>query len=389
MIDFLTEKLNHVDIYEHTTVYDLIINGGECIGVRAKDRNGTPFNIYGDHVVIATGGIGQIYRFTSNAETISGDGIALAYRAGAEVADMEFIQFHPTLIYANGKGVGLASEAIRGEGAKLVTDDGTLIMEHVHPYQDLAPRHVVSQTIDRTMKQGRNVYLDITMIDHFAEKFPTVASICKKNGIDVSHGKIPVAPGCHFLMGGIVTDLHGRTTIPRLYAIGEAACTGVHGANRLASNSLLEGLFFGKQLASFIHRSPMKTIKKENKRKQIKPSPKQLPDISVLKNSMMERVSIVRTEELLEAQLTFLEGFGVKEWLEADLEHLSLEETDRVFMLISSWLITKAALKRTESRGGHLRADFPHEEEKWKQKIIIQQRKSDRIASMTESLALH
>ena len=144
------------------TVYDLLMKDNRCVGVKVKDSKGRPLTVFADHVVIASGGIGQIYSFTSNADSVTGDGITLAYRAGAELADMEFVQFHPTLLFAGGKGAGLVSEAVRGEGARLVAEDGTFIMEDVHPYKDLAPRHVVSQTIYETMKKGKSVYLDIS-----------------------------------------------------------------------------------------------------------------------------------------------------------------------------------------------------------------------------------
>ncbi len=381
VIDFLKAQIDHVTVMENRTVYELIVAENRCVGVKVKGTDGSTMHAYADHVVIATGGLGQIYSFTSSAETITGDGIALAYRAGAELSDMEFIQFHPTLISANGKGVGLASEAIRGDGAKLVTEDGTYIMEGVHPYKDLAPRHVVSQTIYKALKEGHTIYLDISSIDHFAEKFPTVASICVENGIDLESGKIPVVPGCHFLMGGIRTDANAQTTIPGLYAIGEVAYTGVHGANRLASNSLLEGLYFGNRLARYINESTAKIKKPErwlSKVKAVRPAV-ELPDIEKLKSSMMDRAGIARTKVNLEKQLEYLESLAAPQWIEADLEGLTIEELNKVFMLICSWLVTKAALKRTESRGGHLRLDYPHEDAGWEKKQIIQHIKGDRI----------
>lgn len=383
VIDFLQTQINHVTLMENMTVYDLIISDNRCVGVKVKGTDGTATHAYAEHIVIATGGLGQIYSFTSSAETVTGDGIALAYRAGAELTDMEFIQFHPTLISVNGKGVGLASEAIRGEGAKLVSDDGTYIMEGVYPYKDLAPRHVVSQEIYRTLKQGHTVYLDISAIENFEKKFPTVASICTEHGIDLNSGRIPVIPGCHFLMGGIRTDINAQTTIPGLYAIGEAACTGVHGANRLASNSLLEGLYFGSRLAEFINgnSTEMEMKKPERCFSQVKAAPPNipLPDIELLKSTMMERTGIVRTKENLEKQLNLLESFAAPQWVKADLEGLSIEELNQVFMLICSWLVTKAALIRTESRGGHFRLDYNYEDAGWEKKQIIQQLKGDRI----------
>lgn len=388
VIDFLHSQLKNINVIENIAIYDLLMSQDRCIGVKGKDKAGRSVQVFADHVVIATGGLGQIYSFTSSAETITGDGLALAYRAGAELADMEFVQFHPTLLYAGGKGVGLVSEAVRGEGARLVTENGTFIMEHVHPYKDLAPRHVVSQTIYNTMKQGHSVYLDISSITDFESHFPTVASICKEHGVDIKSGKIPVVPGCHFLMGGICTDLYGRTTVPGLYAIGEAACTGVHGANRLASNSLLEGLFFGKRLADYINQSKVGMEPQERVLEQgeIVSLPSKLPDISVLKTTMMDRTGIARTKASLEKQLDFLEGFEVAAWLKADLDHLSLEELNKVFMLICSWIVTKSALTRTESRGGHLRKDYPNEDKSWEMKQIIQQIKGDNVEQIEVAL---
>ena len=302
IIDFLKTQMDHVTVYENMTVYDLIMAENRCIGVKVKGSDGKSSNVFADHVVLATGGLGQIYSFTSSAETITGDGIALAYRAGAELSDMEFIQFHPTLLYVDGKAVGLVSEAVRGEGARLMTEDGTYIMEGIHPYKDLAPRHVVSQTIYNTINKGHTVYLDISSIQDFEKHFPTVASICRDHGINLSDGKLPVVPGCHFLMGGIRTDLNGRTSIPGLYAIGEAACTGVHGANRLASNSLLEGLFFGSKVADYINHTIGKANQPGEKLNDIRENPPrvELPSISLLKKTMMDRTGIARTKENLE-----------------------------------------------------------------------------------------
>lgn len=388
VIDFLREQIKHITIIENIMVYDLIVNDDRCIGVKGKDAKGQNIQLFADHIVIATGGIGQIYSFTSSAETVTGDGIALAYRRGAEVVDMEFVQFHPTLLYARGKGAGLVSEAVRGEGARLVSEDGTYIMDGIHPYKDLAPRHVVSQTIYNRMKNGQNVYLDISPIDHFESQFPTVSSICREYGIDVKKGKIPVVPGCHFLMGGIRTDLNGQTTIPGLYAIGEAAYTGVHGANRLASNSLLEGLYFGERLADYINKSTFTNnrLMNHNRKEKLGTYTGKLPDIKTLKHSMMDRTGIIRSKESLDKQLQFLNQYDVEQWLNAELDHLTKQELNQVFMLINSWLVTKGALERTESRGGHLRQDFPYEDKAWEKKLFIQQRKGDRVEQIEATL---
>ena len=390
VIDFLENHIKHTTIMENTIVYDLMISQNRCIGVKAKGKDGKQVQILADHVVIATGGLGQIYSFTSSAQTVAGDGIALAYRAGAELADMEFVQFHPTLLSSEGKGVGLVSEAVRGEGARLVTEDGCYFMEGVHPYKDLAPRHVVSQTIYNKLKEGHTVYLDISSLKDFESHFPTVSSICKENGIDIKTGMLPVVPGCHFLMGGIRTDLNGQTNIPGLYAIGEVACTGVHGANRLASNSLLEGLFFGNRLAGFINQcDENKNLQKQNRNLKgvnTTTTPNKLPDIEQLKTTMMDRAGIARTKDSLEKQKQYLEGFGVKEWVKTEMDGLSIEDINKVFMLITSWLVTKAALQRTESRGGHLRTDYPYEDKSWENKQIIQQIKGDTIEQIEVTL---
>lgn len=232
VIEYLISNLTeNIKVEEYVFAYQLIIDQKQqrCIGVKAKDQDGTIRCFYGDYVILATGGCGQLYRFSSNAPTVSGDGIVMAYLAGAELVDMEFIQFHPTLLYKNGEPNGLISEAVRGDGAILVTEDGTRIMEGIHPLKDLAPRHVVSQTIINYIEKGHDVFLDIRPIKDFKWRFPSITAICENNGINLSEGRIPVVPGSHFLMGGIKVDLIGRTSISGLFAIGEAACTGLHG----------------------------------------------------------------------------------------------------------------------------------------------------------------
>jgi L-aspartate oxidase len=267
-------------------------------------------------------------------------------------------------------------------------------MAGVHPLEDLAPRHVVAQTIYGYLREGKPVCLDVSHIQHFSKKFPTVAALCKKNGIDWNNG-IPVAPGSHFLMGGIKTDVAGRTNIPGLYAIGEAACTGLHGANRLASNSLLEGLFMGKKLAEWINAQP------SNEKMRLREK-EELPDVAQsrirlwekaeitdaeqsrfrfpkkedMQRSMMDHAGIVRTEAGLKKHMRWLESFHIDKWTEASLDAMNIHEIERIFMGICSWLIADAALKRTESRGGHFRLDFPCENDhEWAGKRIIQCRK--------------
>lgn len=377
IMDFLAEEIQDVPVIENIHIFDLILNNGQCIGAKGKYVDGKIESFYADHVVLATGGLGQIYSFTTSASTVTGDGVALAYRAGAEISDMEFIQFHPTLLYVEGKGRGLVSEAVRGDGGILVTEDGKRIMEGVHPLKDLAPRHVVSQTIYEYIKRGKKVYLDTSAIHDFEKRFPTVSALCKENGIDLNEKRIPVVPGCHFLMGGVNTDKYGRTNIKGLYAIGEVACTGVHGANRLASNSLLEGLFFGNNLANWLifkrFEDGYRPIPLFNQ-KPIAPF-LHLPDISTLQARMMDFVGIVRSREKLTEQMEWLEGYAAEDWVSVDLEHLTFEQLNGVFMLITSWLVTSSCLQRTESRGGHFRNDFPEEDNiQWLGKRIIHKR---------------
>ncbi|WP_374717393.1 L-aspartate oxidase [Neobacillus sp.] len=378
--EYLIEKLPpNLKVEEDSFAYELVLNseGTRCIGVKVKRQDESQEIYYGNHIILASGGCGQLYKYSSNAKTVTGDGIALAYLAGAEIIDMEFIQFHPTLLFVNGDTKGLISEAVRGEGAILVDENGTPIMEGVHPFKDLAPRHIVSQTIHEYVKKGSQVYLDITSIKNFKDRFPQITELCEKHEVDLTKGKIPIVPGSHFLMGGIKTDLIGRTSIPGLYAIGEAACTGLHGANRLASNSLLEGLYQGKKLAEWLNTVQQDPIEIEvpNHKKGCQWSRK-LPDIQEIQDLMMERVGIVRSEMSLKKQKKWLEQFKLEEI--SSLDHYSISELTKIFMLITANLITEAALKRTESRGGHYRIDFPAEDnERWLRKSIIQQQKRE------------
>ena len=221
---------------------------GRCAGARFLAADGSMSTARAGHVLLATGGAGQVYRETTNPHVATGDGVAMAYRAGAAVIDLEFVQFHPTALMVPGQPRFLLSEALRGEGARLVNDAGEAFMERYDPLGDLAPRDRVSRAIVReSTRTGRPVYLSLERLDpdFVHERFPLISDACRRAGLDLARDLIPVGPAAHYVMGGVQTDLDGRTTIPGLYAAGEVACTGVHGANRLASNSLLEGLVFG------------------------------------------------------------------------------------------------------------------------------------------------
>ncbi|WP_442595205.1 L-aspartate oxidase [Neobacillus sp. D3-1R] len=383
MIEFLLTQLKaNIFLEENIYVYELIVDEKQekCIGVKGKRLDGSIEYFFAQHIVLATGGCGQLYSFTSNAETVTGDGIVMAYLAGAEIADMEFIQFHPTLLYVNGETKGLVSEAVRGEGAILVDENDVPIMEGVHPYKDLAPRHVVSQTIYENIKKGKQVFLDISNIKNFENRFPSITLLCTQNDIKLKDGKIPVVPGSHFLMGGIKTDFIGRSSIKNLYAIGEASCTGLHGANRLASNSLLEGLYQGKMLAELINVEDRANPPQEYLTIVYPVVKKQhhLPDIVTLQTRMMEYVGIVRSKESLTVQRKWLDQFGLKQ-IGRELDGCSSEDLTKIFMLTAAKLITNAALLRTESRGGHFRSDYPFEDDlNWCKKQIVYQRQGEK-----------
>ncbi|WP_209122813.1 L-aspartate oxidase [Alkalihalobacillus sp. BA299] len=367
----LTSKLisrvkQHVPIHAHVDAIDLIVDNNRCIGVMCIDENQQVVQYFAKHIVLATGGAGQLYSVTSNDSSITGDGMALAYRAGARLADMEFVQFHPTMLVKDEKGAGLVSEAVRGEGARLVTEDGKLLMEDKHELGDLAPRDVVAREIYQKVSQKQKVFLDIRSIKHFEKKFPSVTNLCRKAGIHIEKGLIPIAPGAHFVMGGVETNAQGRTSLNGLYAIGEVANTGVHGANRLASNSLLEGIVFANELAQTIVHAKENVLK-----------PRMSPNVSSIKNYshplptkneiqaiMSNYVGIVRTKENLLQAMRWYELYKPLIQSKQYYELTSEEHTIRN-MLTVGYLITASALCRKESRGSHFRTDFPLSNECW------------------------
>ncbi|MHA6261472.1 L-aspartate oxidase [Sporosarcina sp. CAU 1771] len=375
MVEHLLSKVQpHVDVIENEFVFELIIDSKtkRCIGIKSMDEHGKLHRYFGTNIVLAVGGIGGLFSYTSNDPSVTGDGIALAYRAGADIIDMEFIQFHPTLLFTDNETRGLISEAVRGLGARLVNTSGTHFMDGKHPQGDLAPRHIVAKEIFKQRAAGKNVFLDVSMIDDFKEAFPTVSAICNANGVSIEEGFLPVAPGSHFLMGGIAVNEFGETSIKGLFAIGEVASTGVHGANRLASNSLLEGLYFGEKLANHLNEKqrfdafPTFDVKKEVPYKQL-----ELPTSEDIKNRMMAQAGIIRTKEELIELDQWLNSFSQ---IDSTLDGFQREEIQVVFMLQVAKLIVTGALLRKESRGGHIREDFPHEGDSWKKVHIVQSR---------------
>lgn len=345
-------QADHLELFEHTFACDLVLDGGEVVGLTARGTAGESVLFRSGAVVLATGGIGRVYRNTTNPPEVTGDGLAMAARAGAHIADAEFMQFHPTALASGIDPMPLLTEALRGEGAILVDDRGDRFMVAEHPDAELAPRDVVARAVWRRLMDGRIVYLDATTAvgEAFPRRFPTVFALCGDAGIDPRIEPVPVAPAAHYHMGGIVVDLTGRSSLPGLWAAGEASRSGVHGANRLASNSLLEGLVFGEAVAADIvasERRPSPAVT------AVDPGPH--PDIDpqlvdTLRRTMWEGVGLVRDERSL---TTALETFAI---LDAAIpgepsEPRNLIETARI--------VAAAALARTESRGAHYRSDHP------------------------------
>ncbi|WP_459499289.1 L-aspartate oxidase [Bacillus sp. C1] len=366
----IQEVVPYVTVVEQEMVLDLIIDNNVCKGVLTRDSEGNIHRYAAERIVLATGGIGGVYAFTSNDETITGDGLAMVYRAGGELVDLEFIQFHPTMLYAEGRCCGLVSEAVRGEGAILLNEKGHRFMLDVHPQHDLAPRDIVARAIHQQLLAGESVYLDISSLPNFEERFPTVSALCKKNGIDVKQNRIPVVPGTHFHMGGVKTNCDGETSIPHLYAVGEVACNGVHGANRLASNSLLEGLVFGKRIGKHILAHPVQG--KENSCERLYEICKdsQLPTKKEIQKHMMTYVGIVRTEQSLLYAKRWFEQYLVQS-SRPQYGALTDEDVTIVNMLTVCQLIIEAALQRKESLGGHYRGDYPNQNKVTKEIIVV------------------
>jgi L-aspartate oxidase len=328
-------------------------------------------------VVLATGGAGALYQHTTNPAVATGDGMAMAFDAGAELSDMEFVQFHPTALNLEGAPRFLLSEALRGEGGVLRNSSGRRFMPRYSDAAELAPRDVVTRSIIAEMERTatRTVYLDMTAFDaaRLRRRFPKIYRTCLQYGLDLAREPIPVAPAAHYVMGGVRTDLDGRTTLPGLYAAGEVACTGVHGANRLASNSLLEGLVFGAR-AGRAAVEDLKGLRADSFAgaegdEAVTPSRADLRRVSAAANAvrkrvrrlMWERVGILRARASLERALTEFE----------QIARAPLSPAPRNFVTVAN-IIARSALWREESRGGHYRLDFPARDDKrWRVHSII------------------
>lgn len=363
----------NIKIIENFFAIDLLTNdGNECIGIIGHDKHSGPQIIWAANTILATGGAGQLYRETTNPEVATGDGIAMAYRAGAVLADLEFMQFHPTTLYIAGASRALVTETLRGEGAILLDNKGRRFMKEYHEAAELAPRDIVSRAILAQMLKTKSthVYLDIRHFDkeHFAKRFPLISELCESFDIDVSKDLIPVRPSAHYMIGGVKTDTLTRTSIENLYACGEVAAASLHGANRLGSNSLLEGLVFGKtagQFASQNIKAAVSTLKHPTVKYQIPHSNRSRLDTTDVRNSlralMWRNVGITRkAQPLKEAQEI------IKFWQQYVMDKIfdSPQGWECQNMLTVCQLMARSAKMRRESRGVHFRNDFPNTDDK-------------------------
>lgn len=362
-----TRRLRNVAIWEKTFTLDLLTHEERCHGALIVGPTGESTFVWAKQVILCTGGAGRLFRDSTNPKVATGDGHALAYRAGAEIRDLEFMQFHPTVLYIAGSSRSLITEAIRGEGGRLVDCHGERFMTSYDPRGDLAPRDVVSQSIVSQMEKTKQpcVFLDLSHLDpkFVRERFPGIAATCRKFGIDITTDRIPVRPGAHYMIGGVTVDDSGKSSLEGLWAAGEVCSTGLHGANRLASNSLLEGLVYGAHAglgaANAAKDLPddYRAIPYENDAFE---EPKEPLDLSDIRNSLQSllwrNVGIRRTADSLNEAAATIDGWCkyvlVRQF--SDIEGWELQN-----MLTIARLMVNAAQNRKESRGVHLRMDFP------------------------------
>ncbi len=372
---------DNITIEEDIFVLDLLTYKGHCIGVIAcRGKTGRICAYLSKVVVLATGGMGQLFDLTTNSIIATGDGVAMAYRAGAQVMDLEFIQFHPTVFYTPEGEVFLISEAVRGEGGILRNEDEEQFMVHYHPLADLGPRDVVSRSIMSVLKKTKtkNIYLDLRHLGEgfIRDRFPNIYSTLKEYNIDITTDLIPIVPAAHYTMGGIKTNICGETNIPGLYAVGEVACAGIHGANRLASNSLLEGLVFGDRVVkgandylkgvSLSLRDDIEISYHEHKMEG--QNNKSIAETKgSFKRIMFEKVGIIRSQDSLKQALNFSDN---NKYL-LMYNNLNKESFELKNIITLASLTARAALLREESRGAHYRQDFPSKKKKWQKHLVF------------------
>lgn len=362
-----------IRVIEGYSAFELIKINGRIEGVHAHDADGNVLSVSARATVLASGGVGQLFAVTTNPLQAQGQGIAMAARAGAVIADPEFVQFHPTAIAGPRDPAPLVTEALRGEGAILIDGQGRRFMPAVHPDAELAPRDVVARSIYREIAAGRSVFLDTRGVlgARLPEAFPTVYENCISMGIDPVADPIPVAPAAHYHMGGIKVDEQGRTSLDGLWACGEVSSTGAHGANRLASNSLLEAVVYGARIAENIARTTLADVSADIPAPLLDPRLPVSPLLIVqLRQMMTANVGVIRNRDALVEALATL----------TRLEHAGGATNLFSNLTTTARLIAAGALAREESRGGHFRSDFPEPRETWLHRTFMTLEDANRIA---------
>ena len=353
-----------VKVERNAMATSLVVSGGRCAGARYASAGGT-HEVHAGVTLLATGGAGQVFQETTNPPIATGDGVMLAWFAGARVADMEFVQFHPTALDVPGSPRFLLSEALRGEGARLINTAGERFMPRYHAAGELASRDLVSRAIVlEQQRTGGQVFLSLQHLDAdwVRSRFPTIAEACRLAALDLAIDRIPVGPAAHYIMGGVETDLSGRTTLPGLFAAGEAACTGVHGANRLASNSLLEGLVFGARAAAAMLLEP-KVPGGPTVPRVPEAGFGRVPGESEVRALMWNHVGLARERSGLTRAIEALDRWYDAVAPEDARAELTPGQARLVSIVTVGRLIARAALRREETRGGHYRSDFPERDD--------------------------
>ena len=371
-------RTSRIQVLEDFLATEILVEKGKVSGIRALDcRTGTIEEFECRYLVLATGGAGQLFKYNTNSDVATGDGIALAFNAGAEIVDMEFFQFHPTALRISGVLPFLISEAVRGEGGVLRNADGYRFMSDYHEKGDMAPRDVVARSILYEMKKKNTdrVFLDVTGLPpHITTtRFPHIYRFCLDHGLDITSDRVPVAPAAHYMIGGIKTNSWGETNIAGLFATGEVACTGVHGANRLASNSLLEAIVFSKRIVERASGKVKEKASAGSKGKELyfqlsqRPVPRALPSpsLTILQQLHWDKAGIIRDKEGLDQAAGILAA-----WQRSFAHPTDQPSYELSNLILTGRLLTEAAFIREESRGAHFRSDFPQSSPKWQCHIV-------------------